>query len=68
MLNLKTLNHRRKELCLKFAKKGLENEKVKDMFQRKKSLYLMKKRKQETFKHRRMKSERYKKIKSSLHD
>ena len=61
MLNLITLNERRKELCLKFAKKCLGNEKVKDMFQRKKSLHPMKKRKQEKFKQRRMKTERYKK-------
>ena len=50
-----------KKLCLKFAKKCLGNDKVKDMFQKKKSLHPMKKRKQETFKHQRMKTERYKK-------
>ena len=61
ILNLKTLNDRRKELCLKFAKKSLGNNKVKDMFPIKKSLHPMKKRKQEAFKHRRMKTERYKK-------
>ena len=61
ILNLKTLNERRKEVCLKFAKKCLGNKKVKDMFQKKKSLHPMKKRKQEAFKHQRMKTERYKK-------
>ena len=61
LLNLKTLNERRKELCLKFAKKCLGSEKVKDMFQRKKSLHPMKKRKQEKFKQRRIKTERYRK-------
>ena len=61
ILNLKTLNERRKELCLKFAKRCLENEKVKDMFQKKSSLHPMKKRKQEKYKQRRIKTERYRK-------
>ena len=43
-LNLENLDERRKQICLKFAKNCLRNEKVRDMFQSK-SQYQMKLRK-----------------------
>ena len=58
-LNLDTLNDRRKKLCLKFAKKSLQNEKVKSMFSLSKSKHHMKMRKQQKFHEKTSKTSRY---------
>ena len=39
-LNLKNLNARRQDMCLKFAKKSLKNKKVKNMFPKNLNLIL----------------------------
>ena len=48
-LNLQSLKERREELCLKFAKKCKNNEKVKDIFQIRDKSHEMKTRKTETY-------------------
>ena len=60
-LNLETLEKRRENLCLKFAKECLKNEKVKNMFAINKSMHDMKKRKKEKFKVKNIRTERYRK-------
>ena len=61
MLNLQTLNQRRKMLCLKFARKCLMNEKVRKIFPKNTSKHKMKKRKTKPFKQSKINTERYKK-------
>ena len=60
-LNLETLEKRRENLCLKFAKECLKNEKLKNMFVINKSKHDMKKRKKEKFKVKNIRTERYRK-------
>ena len=60
-LKLETLEKRRTDLCLKFAKGCLKNEKSKDLFQKNKTYHNMKKRKKERFQVKKIKTERYKK-------
>ena len=60
-LNLDGLNERRTKICLKFAKNCLKNEKVKDIFPKAELKHKMRKRKQNAFKVKRIKTERYKK-------
>ena len=50
LLNLQTLHQRRKTLCLKFARKCLMNEKVRQIFPKNTSKHKMKKRKTKPFK------------------
>ena len=64
-LNLQTLEQRRELLCLRFAKKCLQNEKVKDMFPKKISVHKMKKRRNKPFKENNTKTKRY--GKSAIH-
>ena len=59
-LNLENLNKRREEICLKFAKNCLKNEKVNNMFPKTKTKHRMKKRKQRKFKTKKIKTDRYK--------
>ena len=47
--DLQTLNERREQLCLSFAKKCLNNPKTKSMFQLQEKIHQMPKRKEETF-------------------
>ena len=58
-LNLQTLEQRRELLCLRFAKKCLQNEKVKDMFPKKISVHKMKKRRNKPSKENNTKTKRY---------
>ena len=60
-LNLKTLSARREEMCLNFAKKCQKNYKVKNMFSKKMKSHAMKKRGQELYKVKLMKTKRYQK-------
>ena len=60
MLNLQTLNQRRKMLCLKFARKCLMNEKVRTFSPKNTSKHKMKKRKTKPFKQSKINTERYK--------
>ena len=55
-LNLQTLHKRREELCLKFAKKCLKNDKVRDFFPKNKSKH----RKGKMFKTNKANTQRYK--------
>ena len=54
-LNLETLEKRRKQLCFKFAKNCLKNDKVKDLFPIHESKHKMKKRTQKKYKTNRIK-------------
>ena len=54
------LNERRTKICLKFAKNCLKNEKVKDIFPKAELKHKMRKRKQNAFKVKRIRTERYK--------
>lgn len=58
-LKLKTLNARRKDICLNFAKKCQKNLKVKNMFSKKIESHKMKKRGQELYKVKMIKTKRY---------
>ena len=58
-LNLMTLDKRREELCLKFAKKCLKNDKVRNLFPKNKTNHRMKKRKVKLFKTNRTNTQRY---------
>ena len=58
-LNLQTLNKRRDKLCLKFAKKCLKNDKVRDLFPKNKSKHRIKKRKGNLFKTNKTNTQRY---------
>ena len=60
-LNLETLNDRRKNICLKFAKNCLKNERVKDIFPKSENKHRMIKRKKKMFKTKMIRTERYKK-------
>ena len=60
-LNLDKLDARREKLCLKFAKKCLNNEKVKHMFPKKINKHLMKKRNIKKYKVNFARTKRYKK-------
>ena len=61
ILNLDTLNDRRKKICLKFAKNCLKNEKVKNMFPMNMSKHKMKLRRTKKFEENIKRTERYKK-------
>ena len=58
-LNLYSLNKRRTELCLKFAKSGLRNNTLRDLLQRKKKKHTMKTRKTEKHNVEFMNTDRY---------
>ena len=60
-LNLETLEKRRKQLCFKFAKNCLKNDKVKDLFPIHESKHKMKKRTQKKYKTNRNKIKRMQK-------
>ena len=60
VLGLDTLEKRRKLLCLKFSKKCLISEKVKDLFKLNKTKHQMKKRKTNKYEMIRAKTKRYK--------
>ena len=60
-LKMETLIKRRESICLKFAKKCLTNEKVKDIFQKNDSKHKMMKRKRRKFRTKKIKTDRYKK-------
>ena len=59
-LNLQNLKERRKQLCLKFAKKCLSNEKTSKMFPKNQSTHKMEKRRSIKFKLAKVKTKRYK--------
>ena len=59
-LNLQRLENRREELCLRFARNSLKNEKVMDMFPKNSSTHRMKKRNTKKFKIKVPKTKRYK--------
>ena len=50
ILNIQTLEERRKQLCLQFAKDSIKNNKLKDLFPENDSKHQMGKRHQEKFK------------------
>ena len=50
ILNLQTLEHRRENLCLKFAKESIENNILNDLFPEYENNHLMKTRYNEKFK------------------
>ena len=58
-LNLETLEKRRTNLCLQFAKNCLKNEKVKDLFPKNNTKHKMEKRKKEKYLVKRIRTERY---------
>ena len=58
-LKIESLEKRRENLCLRFAKKCLKNEKVKDFFPKKKQKHKMIKRKVKKFKINNAKTKRY---------
>ena len=60
-LNLKTLNTRRENLCLNFAKKCLRNKKLKNMFTKNDKLHNMKLRKEDIMKFKKRRTSRYEK-------
>ena len=60
-LNIQTLNIRRKELCLRFAKNCLKNDKVRSMFPKHLSNHEMKKRNTKKFKTVLARTKRYQK-------
>ena len=60
-LKLDTLEERRRKICLKFAKKCLQNEKVKNIFPINPSTYGIKTRMKNRFVVDQIKTERYKK-------
>ena len=59
-LRLVTLEKRRESLCLKFAKKCIQSEKLKDLFPLQKSKHPMKKRHETKYKTKMVKTKRYK--------
>ena len=61
MLKIDTLDTRRKNLCLAFAKKCLRNDKVKDMFPKKKFNHVMNLRKRKKYEVFKANTNRYKK-------
>ena len=58
-LNIQSLDERRKQLCLKFAKNCLKIDKVKGMFEKKKNIHNMKKRRPKIFEEKNAKTKRY---------
>ena len=60
-LRLQNLNDRREYTCLKFAQKCLKNDKLRNMFPKSVKISNMKKRKNEKFKVKFSKTERYRK-------
>ena len=60
-LNLASLNKRRRNLCLRFAKNCLRNEKMKNLFPIRKSKHSMKKRNERKFQSKIINSKRYEK-------
>jgi hypothetical protein len=60
-LNIENLNERRKQLCLKFAKNSIKNEKMSKMFPKNVTKHRMKKRKTKKFKPRIIRTKRYQK-------
>ena len=60
-LKIEKLDTRREQLCLKFAKKCLVNEKVRNMFPKKENMHQMKKRNTQKYKVNFAKTKRYKK-------
>ena len=61
MLKIVTLDNRRKNLCLAFAKKCLRNDKVRDMFPKKKSNDMLNLRKRKKYEVLKANTNRYKK-------
>ena len=59
MLNLDTLDERRRKMCLKFAQNCLKNEKVKSMFPPKISKHKMQLRKTNKFEINKQRTKRY---------
>ena len=59
-LRLETLEKRREILCLKFAKRCLKNEKVKQIFEKTKSKHQMKKRTPRIYENKKARTKRYK--------
>ena len=55
-----SLDERRRQLCLRFAQNCLKNEKLNGMFNKKKDLHQMKKRKRKEYEERMAKTKRYK--------
>ena len=60
-LNIPTLEKRRELLCLRFAKRCLENDKVKNLFPKVQTKHKMKKRNEKKYKENKTKTTRYKK-------
>ena len=60
-LKLESLNDRRKNICLKFAKNCLKNERVKDIFPKTENKHRMMKRNQRKFETKMIRTETYKK-------
>ena len=60
-MKLETLEKRRKNLCLRFAKKCLKNEKLKKWFPIKKTAHKMEKRKKRKYETRKMRTKRFEK-------
>ena len=60
-LNIQTLSERREQICFRFAKKSLKNDKARSMFQKSKTEHCMKKRKTQKYKIRLAKTKRFKK-------
>ena len=61
MIKIDSLEKRREKLCLKFAKASLKNEKLIDMFPRKKKGHMMSMGQDERFLIRKAKTERLQK-------
>ena len=58
-LNIETLDQRRERLCLRFAQNCLKNEKVSNLFPKKKNMHQMRKRKTKKFKVNKTNTKRY---------
>ena len=58
-LNIETLDQRRERLCLRFAQNCLKNEKVSNLFPKKKNMHQMRKRKTQKFKVNKTNTKRY---------
>ena len=58
---METLDERRRQLCLKFAKNCLKIEKVKGMFKKKTNLHDMRLRKQKFYQETKIRTKRYQK-------
>ena len=61
-LKLDTLEDRRRKICLKFAKRCLQNDKVKNIFPINTSTYGMKTRKKNKYAVNQIRTERYKNL------